>query len=204
MTQRKPTRRQSPDEFEVLSLTPDRWNDLARLFGPEGAFKGCWCMWWRQTESEHFAGRSGRNRQRLRRLSAEDPPPGLIAYLDGRPVGWCSIGPRDSYPRLQRSGSLKPIDDRSVWSIVCFYVEPGHRQRGVASELLQAALEHARSYEATAVEAYPVDGKPRLVEDHTGFVPMFTRAGFKEVARRAKRRPIMRRELRPRRGSSAR
>jgi GNAT superfamily N-acetyltransferase len=127
-----------------------------------------------------------------------DRPPGLLAYLDGEPVGWCSLGRRDEFSRLNRSPKLKAVDDLPVWSIVCVYIDRRQRRSGVARALLDAAVEHARAAGARLVEGYPIDpagGRVHTGSAWTGLLPMFSDAGFEEVERRAGR-PIVRRALR--------
>src|ERR671930_2428742 len=132
---------------EIHPVTPERWNDLAELFGERGAYDGCWCMFWRLSAREYSAGRYDGNREALRERVCDRgaPPPGLLAYVDGRPAGWCSLGPREEYGRLQRSRVLGPVDERPVWSIVCFYVDRGRRRGGVAKRLLQGAIDFAHA-----------------------------------------------------------
>jgi GNAT superfamily N-acetyltransferase len=129
--------------------------------------------------------------------------PGLIGYEDGSPVGWISLGPREDYAKLRRSPVMKPVDDRPVWSIVCFFVDRRARGRGVSEVLLKNAVDYARSNGATLLEAYPVDKAEPSHPDFMWFGAkrMYDRAGFKEVARRKENRPVVRRALRPRRGS---
>jgi GNAT superfamily N-acetyltransferase len=183
--------------LEVLPVTPDRWDDVADLAGERGFTSGCWCMWWRVTSKE-FEERHGAGlRQDFRELVAAGPEPGLLAYVDGRPVGWVAVAPRDEYPRLDRSPKLRRLDDRPVWSITCFTIDRQHRRQGVAAALLDAAVDFARQRGADVVEAYPIDtagGKRSSADLYTGTLAMFERAGFEEVARRGGR-PIVRRTL---------
>jgi GNAT superfamily N-acetyltransferase len=122
--------------------------------------------------------------------------PGILAYDGERPVGWCSLGPREAFPRLERSRNLKAVDDRPVWSVVCFFVDRSCRRRGVSQALLLAAVEYARSRGARLAEGYPTDPGTKRPDPsvYTGLVPAFRKAGFVEVLRRSERRPIMRRE----------
>jgi GNAT superfamily N-acetyltransferase len=162
-------------------------------------------MTWRLPTAEYEARKGEKNRRALRRLVGREPPPGLLAYLDRRPVGWCAVAPREAYSRLERSRVAARIDDRPVWSIVCFYVAPDCRGQGVADALLEAALDFARAHGADLVEAYPVEPIKDEIPDlfaFTGLVSMFRRAGFREVARRSPTRPVMRRELRESRSPS--
>lgn len=188
----------SPDtDLTIHPVTPERWGDLETLFGPRGACGGCWCMWWRIKRSE-FARQQGEgNRLAQKAIVEGGEVPGLLAYAGGEPVGWCSVGPREAYPALDRSPVLKRVDDRPVWSVVCFYVAPGWRGRGVMMLLLAAAVEYAREQGAMTVEGYPKDASGRAPDPFvfTGLMSAFQQAGFVEVARRSKTRPIMRLEV---------
>ncbi len=178
-------------------VTAEHWDDIGRLFGSEGAFQQCWCMWYRQTEGEHFSGRDGRNRRRFRELVRKGPPPGVLLYVDGEPAGWCSLGPREDFGRIVRSPSVKPVDDRPAWAIVCFFVAEEHRDKGLARALLDAAVSYARQQGVELLEAYPFDRRVDSMDAHTGRVAMFSDAGFVELHRRVRTRPIMRLELQP-------
>jgi GNAT superfamily N-acetyltransferase len=141
------------------------------------------------------------NRRALQRLVKAGREPGVLAYADGEPVGWCALAPRPEYPRLANSRVLAPVDDRPVWSIVCFFVTRAWRGRGVSVRLLRAAAGFAAARGARVVEGYPVDPKSGRQADAfvwTGLASSFRHAGFREVARRAPTRPIMRRSVRPR------
>ncbi|HEX2026835.1 MAG TPA: GNAT family N-acetyltransferase [Nitriliruptorales bacterium] len=183
-------------------MTPQRWDDLEQLFGPNGAIAGCWCMWWRLSGRQwDELGMDGRRRA-LHRLVTDGDVPGLLAYRDTLPVGWVSLGPRERFGRLQRSPVLGRAgsEDPRVWSIVCFYLPARERRRGVGRALLDAAVDHARERGATSLEAYPVDlaAVDRRWSSNdlfTGVLTMFADAGFQEVARHRPNRPIVRRDL---------
>lgn len=186
--------------MKILPLSAACWDDLEVLFGPRGACAGCWCMWWRLTQREFDKAKGEDNRKAFKRIVESGRIVGLLAYEHERPVGWCAVEPRERYPRLGRSRVLKPVDDRQVWSIPCFFVEKGSRNLGIAKQLLEAAIEHARSRGARVVEGYPVEPRKDRMPDlfaFTGTPALFAGAGFEEVARRSKTRPIMRRVLEP-------
>src|SRR3972149_2224652 len=93
--------------LEYHPVTPERWPDLERLFGKHGADSGCWCMWWRLTRAQ-FAEQAGeKNKLALKGIVDSGEVPGLLAYADGEPVGWCSLEPREAYPSLERSRTLR-------------------------------------------------------------------------------------------------
>ncbi len=185
-------------ELQFRPLTAARWPDLERLFGPNGACGGCWCMFWRQTRAGYRAGKGERNRRALRALVRSGRVPGVLAYAGGEPVGWCAVEPREAYSALSRSRTLAPVDDRPVWSVPCFFVARTWRGRGVVAALLEAAARHARRRGGRILEAYPVDPRGEMADAwmYTGAASTFRRAGFEEVARRSRTRPIVRRRLR--------
>ncbi len=174
---------------------PERWGDLESLFGERGACAGCWCMWWRIKRSEFERQQGEGNRQAMKRIVESGEVPGLLAYAEGQPVGWISIAPREAYPVLGRSPTLKPVDDQPVWSVVCFFIAKAYQRQGLSTHLLRAAIDYATSHGARIVEGYPIvpkkDSVPGLYA-FTGFVSTFEQAGFVEVLRRSEKRPIMR------------
>jgi GNAT superfamily N-acetyltransferase len=180
-------------------LTPDRWGDLAALFEANAVTRGCWCMWFRLPTDEFRRCSGDGNRDALRQIVEEaDVPPGVLAYLDGTPAGWCAVAPRHEYTRIARSRTLKPVDDQPAWSIVCFFVAKHARGSGVTHRLLDAAIRFARKHGAKLIEGYPVDpslGPVTPDAAYHGLQPLFERAGFAESARRSAKRPIMRRRL---------
>ena len=194
-------------DLQIVPLTRDRLADLADLFGQGGDPKWCWCSWFRLRSADFRTATSQSNRavleRAVERTGADGRAPGLIAYRDGEPIGWVSLGPREDYERLQHSRVLAPVDERPVWSIVCFVVARHQRGQGVARALLDAAVAYARAHGATLLEAYPVDivdGRVPAAQAFKGTVPMFEGAGFEVVERRqASRtstpRPIVRREI---------
>jgi len=187
----------------IEPLTPDRWGDLVELFDRPGASiaRGCYCMFYRRSgkhDAPSGVSCSESNKRALKALVAHGVVPGLIGYEGGRPVGWVSLGAREDYAKLRRSPVMKPVDERPVWSIVCFFVDAKARHRGVAETLLKGAIAWAKKRGATLLEAYPYDKPTRSVDSFMWFgaKPMFDRAGFVEVARRTPQRPVMRKPLR--------
>jgi GNAT superfamily N-acetyltransferase len=167
----------------VLPATAERWPDVDATFGGAGAH-ACWCMAYRLSggdpRNKSFDGR----RAHLRELTEQQPPPGMLAYIDGEVAGWCGFGPRPSLPRLERSRTIPKIDDKPVWSILCFNIRAGFRRRGVAGALLDGVIEFARRSGAPGVEGYPIDPESERVNSSFGYVgltSMFERRGFRRV-----------------------
>jgi GNAT superfamily N-acetyltransferase len=184
----------------VYPVTRERWNDLKALFGRRGADGGCWCMYYRVSASDFSRSTNERNRSALLRRINDGRVPGLIGYVDGEPAAYVGIGPRDEFARLQRSSTLYPVDDRPVWSIVCFFIHRQHREQGLAHELLRAAIGYAAEQGAEWLEGYPKDVSERAAgaaAAYPGVPGLFEKAGFEEVVRRKpsganRPRPIMR------------
>lgn len=189
----------------IRPLVAESWPSLEALFREGGDPRWCWCQYWRLRSKDMAAAKVPELRARLHEQASSGEPPGLVAFDGDRAVGWVSLGPRTDFQRIVRSRVIPTIDDRAVWSIVCFAVSSTARGRGVARALLDGAVAHARARGAVALEAYPV----RLPESDpihpdaafTGTLPMFERAGFHIVADRASdpssatQRVVVRREL---------
>lgn len=184
--------------IECLPVTAERWPDLEKLFGKRGAYGGCWCMWFRQTGAEYGANRGEQNRAAMCSIVESGQTPGLLAYVDGVPAGWVSVAPRTEFPRLDRSRAAKRVDDAPVWSVVCFYIGPGFRGRGLMQRLAEGAAEYAREQGAGWIEAYPKDSaqvQPSRDAAYVGIASVFAAAGYVEVARPQASRPTMRKRL---------
>jgi GNAT superfamily N-acetyltransferase len=182
-------------ELVYEPVTPERWQNLEKLFGPRGGIGGCWCMWWRIKRKEFESQQGDGNHQAMRSIIESGKVPGILAYKDGVPIAWCSVAPREDFPVLDRSPVLKRVDGQPVWSIVCFFIAKGYRHQGLSTKVLRAAVEYAVQNGARIVEGYPIEPKKDSTPDiyaFTGMLSTFQKAGFVEVVRRSESRPIMR------------
>ena len=164
-------------------MTPDRFEDFADVINPNRRATHCWCLSHRLQAKDIEELGHGSREQAMRALCEREHPPGVVTYLDGVPVGWCSISPRAEIPRLVQSKLIRPLDDVPVWSIICVVVRGGHRRKGVTGHLIDGAVGYAAANGAPAVEAYPVDpvGRMDLTMAFVGTRSMFERAGFEVV-----------------------
>ena len=152
-------------------------------------------MWWRLARSQFEKQKGAGNKRAMKKLITSGDVPGLLAYSRGKPVAWCAVAPREKYTALENSRILKPVDDRPVWSVVCFFIDREFRHRGVSTELLRAAVGYAKKKGAKIVEGYPVEPKKDKYPAtfaYTGLASAFLKVGFVEVLRRSETRPIMR------------
>ena len=184
--------------------TAERWDDLEVVMDGCSYARKCWCAYWYLPNAAYKAGWGAANMTTLHQRVADGEEPGVIAWLDGVPAGWCAVAPREKHDRLVRSRPFSPLDDTPVWSVTCFVVRKGYRKRGLMRALLQGAIDHARTRGATMLEAYPMDPgeKTGAAELFVGTAAAFRDAGFEEVARPLARRPVMRLRLASRAGSS--
>jgi GNAT superfamily N-acetyltransferase len=182
--------------------------DLQAVFGTRGAAANCQCQRYKLRPREAFSKFPVEERaRRLREQTAcgrpdSDTTSGLVAYVDGEPVGWCAVEPRPAYGGLVRNnrvpweGRAEDKSDDSVWAVTCVFVRAGFRGRGIAYALARAAVDFARARGARALEAYPLLTTPgqKIAWDeiHVGSPSIFAAAGFVDAHRPTKRRLVMR------------
>jgi GNAT superfamily N-acetyltransferase len=188
--------------MNVVPFDESRAADLERLLGSDPASEGCWCMWFIIPVKAYHEARGAGNRAAFLTLAATSPHPlGLIAYDREQPVGWCAVGPRSRYTRALGTPTLKGSDrteDDSVWLVPCFFVTRTARARGVATALLQAAVDLALQAGAEAIEGFPLAGDKRRSSGsdlQTGVESLFTQCGFEPVSRPSDNRVVMRKNL---------
>jgi GNAT superfamily N-acetyltransferase len=189
-------------KIELKELTPALWPDLEKLFGENGACGGCWCMSWRTEKGDKWENiRGAEAKKQFRSLVKSEKAHGILAYMDEEPVGWCAFDRRVEFAKLNRAPSFKCNDAEKVWSLPCFYIKPGFRGQGVATRLLQGALDAMKKRKVHIVEGYPV--KASSVEGKkipaafawTGTESLFQKAGFKVVGNEAGGKKRVRRLL---------
>jgi GNAT superfamily N-acetyltransferase len=194
--------------IQVQPATADRWSDLVAVFGRRGEDPSWdWCQLFLRSQPPTHSPLEPPpdNRSALHdEITHAVVPAGLIAYADGDPVGWTRVGPRHAFPGVRGNRALAKVlsdEDAGVWWVTCFAVDGRHRRSGVGGALLRAAVAFARDHGATAVEGHPVDAaglKAATVAGsaiYTGTMAMFVAAGFVEVGRTSRTRPVMRLSL---------
>jgi GNAT superfamily N-acetyltransferase len=185
-------------DVSFLPVTRERWPDLDRLFGESageelGNPSRCWCMEWRlERHQDWFEGAGEVNHERMRDFVAGGQAPGIIAYVDGEPAGWCSISPRPQMVGLRAAADYRNFEDESVWVAICFYVPESRRGMGMLHRLLEAASEYAFANGARLVEGYPF-AKAHADDGAGGTIEAFAGAGFVEVRRLREHQALMRR-----------
>jgi GNAT superfamily N-acetyltransferase len=180
------TSRIGRSRIDLQTLRPTDWPALERLFGRNGASGGCWCMWWRRKAGKTWQACKGEpNRADFRALVESGAAHGILAHAEGEPVGWCNIGSRADFPRIEHSRVLQRASRARRWAVACFYIRPDWRRRGVAQLLLDAAVAEAFRRGAEEVEGYPKIYPSAATAPAafvwTGLPRMFEAAGFRAV-----------------------
>lgn len=190
--------------WDVRPATPDRWDDIVAVMGTRGDPSRCWCQYFHRRGRDWATATPASNRDRLcGQIGTATVPPGVLAYAEDAPVGWCQVAPKADFGRLLHSPvTSAPRDEpdpADLWAVTCFVVPPRHRRQGVATELLVGAVEHARRHGARLIEGYPVDVTARAsvssAELYHGTLALFLAAGFREIRRPSSARVVVRRPL---------
>lgn len=193
-----------PIGVKIVPAIAARFPDVAEILRPRRRdAPACWCLTYRLTSVEFGKLKGEARPAALRALCERDDAPGVIAYVDGVPAGWCAFGPRSEMGRLQRSRTIPPVDDRPAWSVVCFVVRAPFRRQGLAHRLLESAVSYARSRGVELLEAYPVEAHGTRISSsfaYVGTTALFESAGFSKVVETTARsggllRWVMRKEL---------
>jgi len=176
--------------IRITRLDQDHLPDFFRVHSAENEAGWCCCVaWWVPTWEGWGERTQVENRLLREALFQRGEYDGYLGYLDGEPVGWCQVGPRDRLEKLRRQLELAP--DPETWAITCFLIVPAYRRAGVASSLMRPVLEDMKQSGVRRVEAYPKRGEQLDSGDlWNGPEGMFLQAGFR-VAKDDPRRPVL-------------
>jgi GNAT superfamily N-acetyltransferase len=177
------TRSTRAADVDVRPVTAETWDNFVRLFEAKGSPHYCWCTPFRVAGNPDLT--SAQKKQVTRRLVDAATPVGVLAYAGGEPVGWCSIAPRETYVRLEKSRTMPRVTPPATptWAILCFFVVRARRGQGVTRALLEGAVRYARRQGARVVEAYPFD-TAGISSTHRGHSSVFAAAGFEQDGKR--------------------
>jgi GNAT superfamily N-acetyltransferase len=189
------TRPDAVSDLRFRPVTMETLRDFDAFRHEHPAMENCSCMRWRM-HALVFTCMNGRRRGiAFDALVQRGTPVGILAYHEGTPVGWCSIGPRNSLTGVKGNPPPPGVEVSRTWAVTCFFVDPRLRRQGVSVRLLQAAVEYARSEGAKVVEGYPIESR-KNPHSSMGALTTFRRAGFLDVTPHGRKRHIMRNVVR--------
>jgi hypothetical protein len=170
-------------KIAVRPVTSENWKDFVRLFESKGAPHYCWCTSYRTRDAKELDG--AEKKSLMKGLVSREIPVGVLAYEGDEPIGWCSIAPRETYVRLEKSRTMPRVTPptTSTWSVLCFFVPRSRRQQGVTRALLGGAIACAKEQGAKVVEGYPFD-TAGISSTHRGHSAAFKAAGFRQEGKR--------------------
>ena len=184
------------DSLTFEPLTRKNWGQFIELFGNKGACGNCWCMYYRLSKSDFREGKTeDGNKNSMKEIVWENKPTGFLGIYDGQPIAWCAFAPREDFIKLEKSRVHKRIDNESVWSIPCFFIDKNFRKHGVSTALLKGVINYARENGIKIIEAYPTIPTQEKLPDSFAWIGLyksFERAGFEIVDRTSKNRPMVR------------
>ena len=185
-------------KLKLEPLTPSNWNAFEILMGEKGGCGNCWCMYFRLPYKTFQENKPDGNKRMMKQLVNKGLPQGLIASVDKQPVGWIAMAPRADYLRLGNSRVFKPLDDKPVWSITCFFIKKEFRHQGLSQQLIKGAVDFAKKKKIKTLEAYPAIPYAEKVPHPflwVGVLSSFLNNGFKIVRQHSKSRAMVRLEL---------
>jgi ribosomal protein S18 acetylase RimI-like enzyme/uncharacterized protein YndB with AHSA1/START domain len=188
--------------LEVRDVTPDLVPEYQRFFDKFAfrdypAWQSCYCIETHSTQGDDESAErtADDNRSDMSDSIQRGRVTALLAFAGDQPVGWCNYGETTHLAGLMHKLKLEAADQEGVGSIACFVIAAPYRGHGVASRLLDAAIDRLRARGLRAVEAYPSrtgDGSPQA--NYRGPLSLFVRAGF-EPYRELDRNLIVRKTL---------
>lgn len=161
--------------LQTRPVTPETWKDFETLFSTKGSPHYCWCTPYRFRDAANLT--SDEKRAAMEASVDSATPIGVLAYDAGNAVGWCSVAPRQTYAKLERSRTMPRVSKEETWTILCFFVPRPMRGHGILHALLAGAVEYARDAGAAVVEGYPFD-TANISSTHRGHSSVFKQGGF--------------------------
>jgi predicted GNAT family acetyltransferase len=185
-------------KLEFAPLTVSNWASFETLMGEKGGCGNCWCMYFRLPYKTFQDNKPDGNKKLMKKLVNKGKPQGLIASMNKQPVGWIAMAPREDYLKLGNSRVFKPIDNKPVWSITCFFIKKELRHQGLSQQLIKGAIDFAKKKKIKTLEAYPAIPYAEKVPYPflwVGVLSSFINNGFEIARQHSKSRAMVRIEL---------
>jgi GNAT superfamily N-acetyltransferase len=184
--------------LQFADLRAANWKQFEELMGEKGGCGNCWCMYFRLPPKTFQENKPDDNKRMMKQLVKKGMSLGLIAFLDKKPAGWIAFAPREDYVKLENTRIFKPLDDKPVWSITCFFIKREFRHQGLSGQLIKGVVDFARKKKIKTLEAYPAIPYAENVPHPflwVGVLSSFIKNGFKIVKQSSNSRAMVRLEL---------
>jgi hypothetical protein len=126
--------------IRIEPVTRQNWEMFARFFEAKGSPHFCWCTPYRVRSGQELS--DAQKKACMRRLVDAGTPVGVLALSRSEPIGWCSVAPRQTYVRLERSRTMSRVTSGEIqtWTVLCFFVARPYRGWHVTRSLLEGAV----------------------------------------------------------------
>jgi predicted GNAT family acetyltransferase len=183
------------------ALDESTWPAFARLVDKHnGVWGGCWCMGF-HAEGVGRGTTAAQNRATKQERVRAGTAHAALVFDGDDAVGWCQFGSPDELPRIKhRKAYEQGLVLLPDWRITCFFVDKGHRGRGVAAAALAGALDQIRRLGGGVVESCPEDTAGREVQGrlmYNASLAMFEQQGFERSRQVGKHHWVVRQTLTP-------
>lgn len=170
-------------EVTINPITEERIGDFLHLFDnvaftDNKEWSGCYCQFYHFDDEQWERQTAEKNRLSAIKLIQVGRMKGYLAYLDGKPIGWCNVNDKFKFLRLVSNEELWDSTVGKICSIVCFVIAPEYRRKGVASQILEAICNDYSNRGYEYVEAYPRKGELTNSQHYHGPMSMYVKAGF--------------------------
>jgi len=149
-------------------------------FAHQRDWKSCFCRFYlTDCNFEEWLKRNGSdNRIEAEKEIDAGNMNGLLAFKDDLCIGWLNVGPVPVFKRLIDDIEAEYINEKTALSI-CFVIRESHRAKGIASLLLDEAIERYRRAGYVRMIALPRDSNTRE-KNYRGFSQMYVNRRYKE------------------------
>ena len=171
-----------PSRLAIRPLTSRSSADYFAYFdgdafadNPRWASCYCHCLWTSPEVKPWNEWTGPENRAAVATLIASGDIMGYLAYVDGKPAGWCNATPKVKIPALREENDP---DAAVVGCIACFVIAKPFRRQGVARRLLEAACAGFAEQGLAFAEGFARRGARTEAENHSGPLSLFLSSGF--------------------------
>ena len=190
--------------IEIRRLSPELADDYVHFFDvtPHDEYVDahkCYCVCWC---ADDYEGKDFSTAQKRRAAAHAYVQQGILqgylAYHEGRPVGWCNVNAKlDCLKCCSWRMFMKDVPvnhSEKVKSVFCFVIAPDMQHKGIASQLLEHAMQDTAKEDFDCVEAYPNKSFVSVAADFMGPAKMYNKLGF-EIIGETNEKYIMRKAL---------